>query len=80
VGLITVYNLADIPVFKNEGEEAEWWRTHELSEELWDQLPEAPDFLPATRAKTIPCPACADPAIDTSTCLDCDGTGRVHEE
>lgn len=37
VDLIEVHSLDEIPDFKSEAEEAEWWSTHELNEELWRQ-------------------------------------------
>ena len=33
--LIEVRSLEEIPDFANEEEEARWWETHELSDELW---------------------------------------------
>jgi hypothetical protein len=47
---IVVGSADDIPVFASEKEEAEWWDTHELSDELWDTLPAVPsDELPPMR-------------------------------
>jgi hypothetical protein len=37
IDLIEVHSLDEIPNFMSEAEEAEWWSTHELSEELWRQ-------------------------------------------
>ena len=34
----TVHSLSEIPPFSSEDEEREWWATHDLSEDLYDQL------------------------------------------
>ena len=33
-------SLDEIPDFKSEDEEREWWAEHEMSDELWDSLPD----------------------------------------
>ncbi len=51
--MTTVTSLDDIPRFGSEQDEAAYWGTHELSEGLWETLPEPPDEdLPATRPRT----------------------------
>ena len=35
-----VYSLADIPEFASEAEEREWWATHDLAEELGEDITE----------------------------------------
>lgn len=48
-----ITGLDDIPHFRSEREEAAYWQTHQLSEGLWDTLPEAPDeVLPPARPRT----------------------------
>jgi hypothetical protein len=44
---------ADIPRhFASDDEEVEFWESHEFSEELWNQLPPAPDWaLPPKRPR-----------------------------
>jgi hypothetical protein len=37
VDLIEVRSLDEIPRFRSEAEEAAWWATHELSDELWQR-------------------------------------------
>ena len=49
---IVIHSLDEIPDFASEKEEAEFWDTHELSDELWDQLPRVPeDELPPPRPR-----------------------------
>ena len=53
--LIPVNDWSEIPSFKDEGEEAEFWRTHGLGEPLLDQMrPVDDDELPPPRARTRP--------------------------
>jgi len=33
-----IHSLDEIPEFSTEDEEREWWATHDLSEQLYDQL------------------------------------------
>ena len=48
-----VRSLDEIPAFASEAEEADFWGTHALSEELWDRLPAVPDDeLPPPRPRT----------------------------
>ncbi len=42
-----VRSLDAIPAFASEDEEREWWATHDLSEELYDQLKAKPAELEA---------------------------------
>ncbi len=39
--LKVVRSLGEIPDFSTEDEERDWWAEHELSEELWNSLPDA---------------------------------------
>jgi hypothetical protein len=51
----TVRRLADIPEFKTEREESEFWAAHELSEELMDKAELVPEgILPEARPRTRP--------------------------
>jgi len=43
--LTVVRDVAEIPSFSSEDEEREWWATHELSDQLYDQLKPGPDDL-----------------------------------
>jgi hypothetical protein len=45
VDLIIVRSLDEIPSFASEDEEREWWATHQLSEELYEQLEDASSEL-----------------------------------
>ena len=38
--LEVIHSLDEIPDFKTEDEEREWWANHEMSDELWDSLPD----------------------------------------
>lgn len=44
--LTTVRDLAEIPDFASERQEAEFWDTHTMSDELWDALPATDDEAP----------------------------------
>jgi len=47
-----VHSLDEIPAFRDECEEVQFWDTHELSDELWDSLPPVPDGeLPPVRPR-----------------------------
>jgi CopG antitoxin of type II toxin-antitoxin system len=51
--MATVKTVDEIPQFRSEREEAEYWGTHELSEDLWRTLPPTPEEeLPPTRPRT----------------------------
>jgi predicted DNA binding CopG/RHH family protein len=51
--LTTITRLDEIPRFLSEREETDYWQTHELSEDLWDTLPQTPDEeLPPKRPRT----------------------------
>lgn len=53
--LTTIHNLDEIPAFADERDEHEFWSTHQLSDELWDQAaPLEPDELPPPRTATTP--------------------------
>jgi hypothetical protein len=48
-----VHTLDEIPRFASETEEAAYWGTHALSEDLWDRLPlVADDDLPTPHPRT----------------------------
>jgi hypothetical protein len=48
-----LHSLQDIPAFANEDEEDEFWSTHALGEELWDEMKPVPEGeLPPPRAAT----------------------------
>ena len=50
--MIPVHNLEEIPAFRDECEEHEFWATHEFSDELWAKLPSVPESeLPPTRPR-----------------------------
>ena len=50
-----IHSLDEIPTFVSEREEAEYWDTHEFSDELWDSLPEPEaDWLPPVRPRSKP--------------------------
>ena len=50
--LIIIHNLDDLPAFAGEAEEHEFWGTHSIADELWDQLPAVPDDeLPPPRPR-----------------------------
>jgi len=44
-----IHSLNEIPVFADEQEEADWWDTHDFSDELWEELRQRP-LAPETRA------------------------------
>lgn len=48
-----IYSEEDIPEFASEAEEAEFWDTHYLADELWERnkLIEQPDWLPPVRGE-----------------------------
>ena len=49
---LVIHSLDEIPDFANEKEEVAFWDTHELSDELWDELPPVPeDELPPPRPR-----------------------------
>jgi hypothetical protein len=56
-----VHSLDEIPSFSSEAEEAIFWDTHEMSDELWDSLPSAEDQLPPPRPRTKPVAVRFDP-------------------
>ena len=50
-----VSSMAEIPVFASEDEEHLFWETHELADELCDDLPSVPEEeLPRPRTKPVP--------------------------
>jgi predicted DNA binding CopG/RHH family protein len=50
-GLTIIYSHDQIPKFRSEAEEHEFWKTHTWSDELMDQAEADPD-LPLLRSKT----------------------------
>ena len=53
--LETIQSLDEMPHFATEQEEAEYWATHSLSDDLWDTLPApVPEWLPPARPRTSP--------------------------
>ena len=38
--LKVIHTLDEIPDFESEDEEREWWAEHEMSDELWNSLPD----------------------------------------
>jgi hypothetical protein len=53
--MTTVHRLEDIPEFANEDEEADYWATHDLGEEILAQMrPAAEGELPPPRERTRP--------------------------
>jgi predicted DNA binding CopG/RHH family protein len=53
--MTTVHSQEEIPAFASEAEEAAFWATHELADNLWDRLPRVPDEeLPPARPRTRP--------------------------
>ncbi len=54
-GITIVSSLDEIPQFASEQEEATYWRTHALSEQLWETLAPVPeDELPQPPPRTRP--------------------------
>ena len=56
--MTTVNSLDEIPPFRSEKEEAAYWQTHQLAEELWNELPgvrtgELPPARPRTRSVAV---------------------------
>ena len=50
--MTVIHSMDEVPDFASEAEEAAWWATHELSEELWRSLPRMPDHdLPPVRTE-----------------------------
>jgi len=51
----TVVRIEDIPKFKSEQEEADFWANHELSDEIWNEARPVPEgILPPARPRTRP--------------------------
>jgi len=51
----TVVRIEDIPKFKSEQEESDFWANHELSDEVWNQAKPLPEgILPPARPRTRP--------------------------
>jgi len=46
-------SLEEIPPFASEDEEREWWATHDLSEELYDELEVSPSDPTVRLLKSI---------------------------
>lgn len=52
--LAVIRQLSDIPRFDSEAQEAEFWQTHRLSDELLDKMEPAHDAnLPPARTKPV---------------------------
>ncbi|MHB8509248.1 MAG: CopG family antitoxin [Candidatus Dormibacteria bacterium] len=53
-----VHGWSDVPKFRSEAEEAEWWSSHSLSEEMLADFKPVPeegdDWLPPARSRTRP--------------------------
>jgi len=50
-----VSRLEDIPKFKSEREESDFWASHELSDDLWSKAEPLPEgILPPARPRTRP--------------------------
>jgi hypothetical protein len=43
--MVVLRSMDDVPEFENEDQEAEFWATHELSDEIIDQMGPPPDGL-----------------------------------
>jgi hypothetical protein len=53
--MITIHSVDEIPTFDSEAGEAAFWTTHEIGDDLWEQLPVVPDDeLPPARPRTRP--------------------------
>ena len=52
--LVEINSLDEIPDFTSEAEEAEFWSTHGLGDELLDQMGPLDDVLPPARPRTRP--------------------------
>jgi len=53
--MISIHSIDEIPAFTSEAEEAEFWATHQIGDDLWGQLPTVPeDDLPPVRPRTRP--------------------------
>ena len=51
----TVVRIEDIPKFKSEQEESDFWASHELSDEVWNEAKPVPEgILPPARPRTRP--------------------------
>ena len=60
--VIVIHSREEIPAFASEEEEARFWETHEMSEDLWHSLPRVPDeLLPSTRRAIVRSPAPSGP-------------------
>lgn len=71
--LQTVESLDDIPNFANEAEEAEFWATHGLGDELLDQMRPIGDDedLPPARPRSV------EIHLDADTLRRLDGLARL---
>ncbi len=53
--MTTIQSLDEIPAFSSEAEEAAFWATHAIADDLWDKLPvPAEEELPPPRPRTRP--------------------------
>jgi predicted DNA binding CopG/RHH family protein len=52
---VVIHSWSEVPAFASEAEEAEFWATHALGDELLDQMDETPEgLLPPARPRTRP--------------------------
>ncbi len=55
LGMTTIRSLAEVPTFTSEAEEAAFWATHELGDEILAQMDDVPEgVLPRPRTRPIP--------------------------
>lgn len=53
--MTSIQSVHEIPAFSTEDEEQRFWETHEIADELWDQMPPVPEEeLPRPRTKPVP--------------------------
>jgi predicted DNA binding CopG/RHH family protein len=53
--MTVIHSREEIPAFASEAEEAAFWATHEIADDLWDRLPAVPEeAMPPARPRTRP--------------------------
>lgn len=53
--MVTIHNVDEIPTFTSEREEADFWSTHELGDEVLSRMDAvADDMLPRPRTRPVP--------------------------
>ena len=53
--MTTIHSVDEIPAFASEAEEAAFWATHEIGDDLWERLPPVPEEdLPPAVPRTRP--------------------------